>query len=416
MAIADHIADLADVVDLVGDFKDDWDSAYASILSSQLAAPSADTQGELAALAKNVTGGLRRHFAGLAFSLREGAEAVIRDMARTLNRSDILPSDPIPRILGVGLREWMVANAKKLKSRGASHGAASAVTGTGSGALITHTADDQSSAEQLEASTADTLTFKCVEDQSMGRASGEELFVVNADVQARDILELGGANSRRIGSIHSGNITAIANADFSASFGSDATATTKIPSFTITGTPANLTQDTTNTFRGKPSLSLVTSDNTIYQAFSGLPNDRPSIASILYNRQIGSGAGDLYVRLGSKEATVAVAAQTGWNRLYVIGWPKRYTGSGNDFEVFWDRTSGTINLAQAVVAPLERIGGRYHKILAGATDFLIDDYFTQATTVSPTDRSIKDWLHRWFGLGFELPHNGTASAGWEDPT
>lgn len=416
MTIADHIADLADMVDLVGDYKDDWDSAYSSILSSQLAAPSADTEGELAALAKNVTGGLRRHFAALAFNLREGAEAIIRDMARTLNRSDILPTDPIPRILGVGLREWMVANSKVLKSRGVSHGAASAVTGTGTGVLLLHGDDDQSTADVLEAATSGTLRFTCVEDQSSGRASGEELFVAREDVQARDILELGGANSRRIGALHSGIVTAISNADFSADFGSDSTAVTKIPSWTITGTPANLTQDTTNTFRGKPSLSLASSDNTIYQPFSGLPNDRPALVSIAYNRQIGSGAGDLYVRIGAKETSVAVAAQTGWNRLNLIAWPKRYTGGGNDVEVFWDRTSGTINLAQAICAPMTRIGGRYFAILAGATDFLIDDYFTQATTVSPADRSIKDWLHRWFGLGFELPHDATASAGWEDPT
>lgn len=420
MAVADHIADLADVVDLVGTYKDQWDSPFSGILTSQWGAPTADTEGILAALGKDVQQGTRRHFAALATAIREGADVVIRDLARTLDRSDISPNDPIQRILGIGLREWMVANAKVFKDRGVTHNAASAVTGTGTGVLYLYTDDDQSTPDSLEAVTSGTTRFECTGDESFGRTPGAELFSVRDSAPSRDILELGGTAPTTTESWHSGRVTAIANADFSDSFGATATDTAKIPNWTLddaTYLPANTTADTTNLYRGTQTVKIAGTGAILSQVFSGLPNNRPTFFGFKWNRQIGSGAGTLDMAAGSVSmAQITMAAQTGWQQAYKIAWPKRYTGGGNDLVITAALSSGYINIAQAIIAPMVRIGGRWFIIIAGATDFLVGDFFTQQTTVSPTDRSIKDWLHRWYGFGFELPHDGTASAGWEDPT
>lgn len=421
MTVADHIADLADVVDLAGTFFNNWGSSgYADILSSQWGAPDGDTEGILAALAKDVQQGTRRHFAALATAIREGADVVIRDLARTLDRSDISPNDSIQRILGIGLREWMIANSKVLKSRGVTNSSPSSVTGTGTGVLYMFSSDDQSTADELEAVTNGTIRLECITDEGGGRTAGQELFTVRDSAPSRDILELGGTAQTSVESWHSGRVTAIANADFSDDFGATASDTTKIPSWTLdnaTYDPTDVTADTTNTYRGTQTVKIGGTGAILSQTFSGLPNNRPTFFGFKYNRAIGSGAGTLDMDAGSVSMSqITLAAQTGWNQAYKIAWPKRYTGGGNDIVITAAVSSGYINIAQVVIAPMVRIGGRWFIIIAGATDFLVGDYFTQQTSVSPNVRSIKDWLHRWYGFGFELPHDATPSSGWEDPT
>jgi hypothetical protein len=417
MAVVDHIADLADIVDLAKTFKANFDGTYSSILSSQIAGSSVDADGRLNFLAKDVRFGSRRHFARLAGNIREMAVEVLRSLARTLNRADVGEDSPPERILGVGLRQWMIDNSKKLKSRGVTHNAASAFTGTGTGLLYVHTTDDQGTPDNLEAVTDGVITFKCTADSGMGRESGSELFEVRDEAPARDILELGGFGKTTMEAFHSGKVSAVSNADFDQAFGSDSASTTKIPGYTIaTGTPGNLTQDSTNLFRGRKTVSAA-GNFKLVQSYSGLPNNVPTQVNLAWNREIGSiGAGNLTIRIGGKSATVAIAAQTGWQRLNLVAWPKAYSGSGNDIEIELDSyASGALKFGQLNVAPMRRLGGRYFQILAGDTDFAVGDYASQDTSIAATGL-IKDWLHRWFGLGFELPHNASPSAGWEDPT
>lgn len=413
--VVDHISDLAEVVDLAGTVFERWGDTFAGQLA-EIATLAADADGRLAFLAKDPVFGTRRHFAALQAALSEMAEEVVRDLAGTLNRADITKASTPQRILGIGLREWMIANNKKLASRGVVHNAPSAVTGTGDGVLVVHGLDDQATPEALEAATNGTITFECIADAGMGREAGSELFRVRDQNVARDILELGGFGATQIEATHSGKVSAIANADLGQDFGADADSVNKIPAFTIdSGTPAQLTQDTTNKFRGKNTINSV-GNFKIIQPFSGLPINRPSLFSIAYNREIGTGDGTLTIRGGSGSANVSLVAQTGWNRLNLIAWPRRYSGGGNDLEIeLSDRTTGSVKFSQGVVAPLARLGGRYSILLAGNTDFAVGDVITQQTVITVRARSIKEWLHRWFGLSFELPHNATPSEGWEDP-
>lgn len=416
MAVEDHITDLKEVVDLAGTFFGNWGSTYSSKLAA-IASLAADSNGRLAFLAKDVEFGTRRHFATLADAIQEMALEVVRDLAITLDRADITPDSTPQRILGVGLRDWMIANSKVLTSRGVAHGAASGVTGTGDGVLIMHGTDDQATPEVLEAATDGTITFECIADAGMGRESGNELFRVRDQRRRRDILELGGFGATQMEAMHSGKVSAISNADLGQDFGADGDSDAKIPGFTIaTGTPGNLTQDSTNKFRGNSTVSAA-GDFKLVQAFSGLPVNRPSLFSIAYNREIGSGDGTLTIRGGSASANVALSAQTGWNRLNLISWPKLYTGGGNDLEIeLSSYSTGNVKLSQINVTPLRRLGGRYFTILAGNTDFAVGDTFTQDTAITVVTKGIKEWLHRWFGLSFELPHNATPSTGWEDPS
>lgn len=417
--VAQHIADLADVIDLVGTLKDDFDTTYSGILTSQWGSPTADTQGILAALGKHVKDGTRRHFANLAAQIREGADAVIRDIARTLDRSDLSPNDSIARILGIGLRDFMKDNSTVFKSRGLTHNAASAVTGTGDGTLVMYTDDDQSTADDLEACTSGTITFTCTADESFGKSAGQETFSTRDALPPNDILELGGSTKVTMSVWSSQRVTAVGNAAFSEDFGATAAATDKVPSWTLddaTYAPADVTVDTTNLYRATQTISIATGA-IISQVFRGLPNNRPTFFGFKYNRAIGTAAGTIDMDVGAVSMSqITLAAEAGWTQASHIAWPRNYSGGGNDIVITPIISSGTLRIAQVIIAPMTRIGGRWFIIIAGATDFIVDDLFTQLSTVAPSDLSIKDWLHRWYGLGFELPHAGSATAGWEDPT
>ena len=418
MATVDqHILDLADAVDLVKTVLANYNSTYSGILTSQWGAPDADDEGNLQFLGTNVTAGTRRHFAALLRNIREGAEVVIRDLAITLDRSDIPSNDTITRILGLGLRDHMLDNAKVLESRGVTHTTPSSFTGTGTGELILFTDDDQSTPDDLEAVTDGTIRFECVADQGTGRDLGAELFAVRDEAPARDIIELGGAitTGLSVQAISAAQVAAIGNAGFESALGATASATDKIPSWTATS-PTNIVADTATIFRGKQSLKF-SGNSKIVQVYSGLPNNAPVMLSVMFNRQVGSGLATLRIRLGSLTKTVVLSAQTGFNnRLFITDWPTNYAGSGYDVEIEIESyTSGDIYIDEVILKEFTRIGGRWFLIPAGETDFQIDDFATQDTAIAATGL-IKDWLHRWFGLGFELPHAGTASVGWEDPT
>lgn len=425
MAVVDAIQDLADVVDAAKTFKANYDATYGTIISSQLGSPTEDDYGQLARIAKDPAG-TRAKYARLAADLREEALIVLRDVAREINRGDVDAESADPVTILKALRTWMVDNSTVFESLAVTHNAVSALstplTSGADGALLMCSTDDQSTADNLEAITADTLRFECVAARGEGRNSGNELFEVwaSSGQPAKDIFDWPAFSSRiQLPVVNAGILSHITNGNFEQSFGSGTT--DKIPGWTLDSNHANAIADTTNYYRGSQAIRL-TGACELTQEYAGLPPNTPVLVSVMYNRSAGTGTGSLDIRIGGSSDTTVSAlsgASAGWNRTHFIAWPKRFNKSPFNVQIELDAAgeaiSGYTVIDEVIVAPLTRIGGRYFILLAGATDFGSGDYFTQASSVTGTGL-IKWWLHQWFGRAFELPHDATATVNWTDPS
>jgi len=424
MAVADAIADLVNLVDLAKTTVANYDGTYAGILSS-IGSATEDDQGRLARWAKDERGGYRAALAQAVAQTRVGAQFVLQDVAREIARGDITEGSSPVAIL-TALRTWMLDNSKVLESRAVTHNAVSSLTSplssSADGLLILRSTDDQSTAVDLEAINDGTLRFECVRDQAMGVTEGSEIFRVYATDNGPTIDILGGIQNmsvaRTIAAVNAGTAQALTNGNLEGDWSGDGD---DIPGWTLaSGTASDVTPETTTVFRGDQAIKAA-GVFKLTQKVLGLRPTRPVIMSVRYNRSVGSAKGGLVVRVGgvASSAVTLSGASSGWQHTYVVAWPRQYSGGGFDVEIEYEGStesqSGTLYVDEVICHPLTRMGGRYFVLLAGATAFARRDYFTQQSTVTGTGL-IKEWLHRWFGLGFELPHDATPSSGWEDPT
>lgn len=370
---------------------------------------------------------------------RKGFDTIAGLMAKTLNRSDLPPGTAAELIYGIGLRDYMIANSKVFKSRGVTNSAPSAVTGTGTGALVMVSSDDQATAIALENVNIETLTFtaRFVAGQG-GIQSGNSVFEVRGGLPYRDIHENGGSGGAVIALLPAicatqSNITVIGNGDFDATFGSTASATDKIPSWTIaSGTAANVTADTSDYYRkirgtsAGQSLAFAAGTYQLTQIVKELPSYGPVYISIRWERK-ASATGTLTMTLGASAAVtvdISSGSNNAWNLLGGWFYPVKYTAGSQTLVI--DVTSlatGTLRLDDLVIGLPTWIGGKGFAILEGNTDFVIGDYFTQASTSTDAGTILK-WMYRtyrpsWAGLiknhPFNLTHAGSASSGYTDP-
>lgn len=368
---------------------------------------------------------------------KRGFDVIASQLRKTLNRSD-LPDTP-ELIYGIGLRDDMITNSKVFESRGVTNSAPSAITGTGTGAVVMVSADDQGTADALENVNIETLTFtaRFVAGQG-GIQSGNSVFEVRGGLPYRDIHENGGSGGGVIALLPAvcatqSNLNIIGNADFDATFGSTASATDKIPSWTIaSGTAADVTADTSTYYRkirgtaAGQSLSFVAGTFSLTQRVTELPSYGPIYLSIRWMRK-ASATGTLTVTLGAS-ATITVDISTGtndaWNLLGGWFYPSKYTAGSQTLTItVTSLATGTLRLDDLCIAAPTWIGGKGFAILEGNTDFIIGDYTTQASTTTDGGKILK-WFYRayrpsWASLirsyPFNLPHDATASAGYTDP-
>lgn len=324
------------------------------------------------------------------------------------------------------LYEYMNTNSQAVKSRGFTYGAVSdpGTSNVGSGTIKRLTGDEN--AYDIENCTPEVKLAECVSDANSGAQKNEEVFQFRGSDSEKDALKITGSGlTTQIRGV-SARDSLTGNSSFTRYSGTTASPTA-IDDWVVGTNIANFQIDTGNYYRTDPSdggspASLVFETNDyVSQAFSvrniDINPNVPYYCSIAYNRQVGSGDGNLTITCGDQTATVALSSQTGWNILEVaIGqksWLKTFNASVPVVKIeLASNTTGTVLVDDLIFTPFQPFDGLWYLPLGGATPFLRLDDFTW--TDSATESVLQFWF--WKSLGRYLPHATGGSITWADPS
>jgi len=328
------------------------------------------------------------------------------------------------------LYDWFVTNTLTVKGRAITFDTSATAGGSnvGNGSVLRLSTDENGF--PLQAVTVETKRLTCRSDRNSGASAHAEQFEIYGQEAGQDGLARAsrgsGMNARTfLRSHHAGSGAGgslLRNSSFSTY---DSTATNVFSGWTVTGTAP--TQDIVNFYRSHPNADVdgslkMTAACKIVQGTdewrtSRLDPDRPYFLRVMVNKSVGSGlGGTVYLRLGSKSASVNVSAlSAGWNELYLsIGqdaWYSRFNENGLDVEIEWGNTptSGYLLFDDVLFAPFDLVDGSYWFMEGGTTPWLVNDYldFTD-TGGAPTTSKIGWWL--WVaGLGYLPSTTGSPS-------
>jgi hypothetical protein len=350
------------------------------------------------------------------------------------------------------LYEHFITNSLTVKSREITYDttavAPAGFTNVGNGEMVRLTEDENG--YDLEACHVETKRFRCRSDQNTGEDEQAEVFEFLSDPVSYDNLlssqsdaaQLGGSGlqvffrAKHAGTGEGGSI--LRNSSFTTY---DATAINRFTgwaaSFGGAAVAADVTQDTTNTYRGSPGttaandaslkISMDASGDTVTLKqtlpVAGLDPFTPYFYRIMVNKTIGSAAGGtVTIRLGSKTAAATIAnLSANWDELRIGDaalagsedpsdcWFKNFNQDGLDVEIEWTGgTSGFILVDDAILAPWDEIDGTFWALRAthatAPVPWAVDDVLEITDTGgAPATAEIQWWLFR-AGLGY-LPHS-----------
>ncbi|ANS05696.1 hypothetical protein [uncultured Mediterranean phage] len=323
------------------------------------------------------------------------------------------------------LYQHMVDNSLSVNSRNFSYGSPSAGGGNTGDGVVTRLNTDTNN-HLIENQHVDAKIVTCRADQSSGTNEHEESFEFQGAAPGRDGLQLSGSGkSKRIAALSARN-SLLNNPSFS-QFGNTAAAPDDITDWTssVTVNSTNYSLDNTNIYRDFQgddpyALNIKVSGNLTQQLSVRNTKLRPGVPYMLqvaWNRQVGSGAGTLLIRMGSQNNSVVAAAQTGWQLLSVPStfgqnnWFPNFNEQDLDIAIEWTRTSGDLLLDDVLLVPATGFDGSWYWVVGGATPFLRDDSFTF------TDTEGGAILQYWFfrATGLYLPSDNGGSETWSDP-
>lgn len=330
------------------------------------------------------------------------------------------------------LYDRFIDNTLRVTSRQITYGSPAAGGGNvGTGTLVRLTKDENDF--NLEACTVEAKTIKCIADYNSGTRKHEEQFEIRGAAAPRDALSLSGSGAKALlrAVSPSDALTYLTNPSFS-----DYTGTappTVLPGWTV-GSLANfaIVTGASNTFRDADGIAAgdaanaalqINATETVTQALSvrraAINPNIPYMLEIAWNRQIGAASGTLEIQLGNASVNVAVAAQTGWQKLRLALdrklWFKYWNKTDASVVISWTRTGGTLLVDDVTLAPLQPFDGTYWWPIGGATRFLRDDVFTLTDTGgAPATGILQYWFYRL--LGRYLPHATGGSVTWVDPS
>lgn len=330
------------------------------------------------------------------------------------------------------LHRYMHENSKTFNDRDWTRGSMTAGgSNVGTGVPGRLTVDWE--AYNLQFGDVETTTFECVRDQSMGVLKGAEEFEVRGEDASKDLLDVQGSGMRgsRIFVMHAGSGeggSRLQNASFAASF--SGTGTDKIPGWTISGTAANITQDTSSPYNTPPGVTTAASllfavdagTNIVSQALTVqnidvLSERTPWMFMVAYQCQNAGCTGTLTLTMGSKTKalTIGGVGDTSWHvlqfsydkNLYYRNW--RQDAPVCSISVA-NLAVGTFKVSNAIFAPLTYVNGTWVWFPGGATAFLQRDVFTAANTGPTAAGSEVMFAANWARLPMSLP---TATAAGE---
>lgn len=383
-------------------------------------------KGDSAPAALQAAQNLRASYAGLIGQAAAVLAPHLNDMRKAISST----AAPLSQQFWEDLREYMDTNNEDVVDRGIDFGAVSAGgSNVGTGTVYRCTTDRLG--YEIQAAWMTTTTFRCVRDQNSGTEVGREVFLVKQVTSLPDRIAEGGSAERVEMAAAAGDII-LKNCSFysfSGTAGSPTAITNWSSTATVNGT--NFDFDSTNFFRASPeekrqgtSYALnIKASAVLTQKLSTnrlrLRKDVPYIILLRYNRAVGSASGTLDLRVGTKEATVAVSAQTGWNTLAITldsgCWLENFDEDDLTIDIDWTRSGGSLLIDDLVFAPLQPYAGLWWLPVGGATHTLIDDQWTFTDALAGSDAKVQSWLWRAFGQYVPI-HTGSGTATITDPS
>jgi len=321
---------------------------------------------------------------------------------------------------------YMHDNGLTVNSRGFTFGSPAAGGGNaGNGTILRLTKDAYN--YDLEAQHADAKTATCVDDANTLTARHEEAFEFRGGAPGRDALQVTGSSRVQRISALSARQSLLLNPSFSQISGT-ISAPTDITSWTssVTVNGTNYTLDETNFYRDfqgdttPRALNIRVTANLTQRISVGnfkLRHDVPYMLRVPWNRQVGSASGTLLIRQGAVSNSVAVAAQTGWQLLYVVAspsqnnWYRQFDEQNLDVAIEWTRTGGELLIDDVLLVPATNFDGSWYWVLGGSTPFLRDDVFTWSDTEGGA--ILQTWF--WRAFGRYAPSNNAGGETWTDP-
>lgn len=366
--------------------------------------------------------------------IRNGIPAMLQASMYDFGNVIGAPALSPPQIFKDFLYQYFVDNSRSVNDRNWSRGSTSAVTGTGTGTINRLTTDGNN--YPLQVGHVETKKGICITDKlSGGTIHEEEIELRGADPQADNLKPVGSGLRQSIFCLSGRNSeTWLSNPSFD-SYSGTISSLTAVTDWTPTTSISNFQLDQTNYYRSyqgvtTPASLRISTNDTMTQNLANVKNQPfdpliPMYFQIAYNRQVGSGDGNLNIVLGSKTTTVALAAQTGWNILRLaIGqnnWFRRFNQTTMTVAVSIDsRTTGYTLVDDFILAPFSEADGTFYAAVGGATPFLRDDYMTW--TDSESGAVVGYWLEQMFKQGeiapwwAYLPSNNAGAETWADPT
>lgn len=417
--IAEVHAQLKAFVDLWYETKKFGDVNAANFVGKQDTLDQA-LEGDYSAQLAAVAAAMRGDLGGALGKVRDGLVPLLRTYGKVIAS---------PRVDAQGLiddlYDYMVANAITIKTRALSFGSPSAGgSNVGNGLIFRCTKDDRD--YDIESCWAEAKGAKVVADQNSGREKHEELVRFYGAAPGPDVVALAGSGLQVDVPAVSARQSLLANPSFEKYSGTSAVPTA-ITDWNVTSI-ANFEVDESNYYRSFPGSTLqsgaegsaslkIKGNDTIYQRLSAarirsLDPRVPYFFGIAYNRQVGSGDGTLTVHMGTKTVSVVLAAQTGWNLLYIGPGDENYLRNFNedtlDLKIqLASRTTGYVLVDDVIFTPFSRFGagGEFILPLGGSTAWLRDDVYTW--TDSETGSKIQEAFRRAF-LRY-LPHASSPS-------
>lgn len=333
------------------------------------------------------------------------------------------------------LYDRFIDSTLRVTSRQITFGAPAAGGGNvGNGGIYRLTKDENDF--DLEACTVEAKTIKCVADYNSGTRKHEEQFEIRGVAAARDGLSLSGSGNKDILRCVSpaDALNYLQNASFSDYTGSAGASPSALPGWTPGTNLSNfkIQIGSANTYRDADGISdgdaaqaalEIDATETLTQKLSvrkaSINPNVPYMLEIAWNREIGVASGTLVLKLGNATVSVAVAAQTGWQKLRLVLdkklWFKYWNKTDAAVVIDWTRTGGTLLVDDVTLAPLQPFDGTYYWPIGGSTRFLKDDVFTLSDTGgAPATGKLQYWFARL--LGRYLPHTTGGGVTWADPS
>lgn len=328
------------------------------------------------------------------------------------------------------LATYFGEGSERVTSRTFTYGTPSAGgSNVGNGSLERLTIDRLGFA--AEAATAETKTFRCIQDRHSGATVHSEIFEIRGQEFPRDTV------AGVVGGDRSGALTTL-SADASRSFiqnpsfnGYSGTApdVTTINGWTPTSAIGNFQIETSDVYKtsqhegDNPGALRIETNDTLTQSLTiqrARFNPRlPYYCQIAFKRE-SSADGTLTIRVGSNSKSVTLSAQSGWTilkldldtNLFFENWNETTL----DIEIqLASNTTGTVLVDDLIFGPMTAFDGTFWAFVGGATPFLVNDTYTAADSIS-SDSILQKWL--WRAYGRSLPHDTTASGNvtWSEPS